>query len=154
MPVIRIDDEVWNWLKGIAEPLVDTPNSVLRRLAGLDQAKGNPNMPSEEVPQQKDEGNGGGVKRRPTSPIKTGFGRDLNKRFGVGANHALYRETGDWYEELREFPGALFDANGYILFRTADEYERMPGLRHGRKLSIKSGISSLPGYIKTTSTSR
>ena len=34
---IRIDDEVWAWLKGKAEPFEDTPNSVLRRIAGLDQ---------------------------------------------------------------------------------------------------------------------
>jgi len=36
VPVIRIDEEVWQWLQGQAEPLVDNPNSVLRRVAGLD----------------------------------------------------------------------------------------------------------------------
>ena len=36
MPVLRVDDEVWNWLKAHATPFEDTPNSVLRRLAGLD----------------------------------------------------------------------------------------------------------------------
>ena len=35
MPVIRVDDEVWNELQRRAEPLVDTPNSVLRRILGL-----------------------------------------------------------------------------------------------------------------------
>jgi hypothetical protein len=36
MPVrIEIDDEVWDLLKERAEPLVDTPNSVLRRLLEL-----------------------------------------------------------------------------------------------------------------------
>jgi len=34
-PTIRIDDEVFDVLKSHAEPLVDTPNSVLRRLLGL-----------------------------------------------------------------------------------------------------------------------
>lgn len=33
---IRIDDEVWAWIKQHAEPLEDTPNSVLRRIAGLE----------------------------------------------------------------------------------------------------------------------
>lgn len=33
--VIRIDREVWDWLVNQAEPLTDTPNSVLRRVAGL-----------------------------------------------------------------------------------------------------------------------
>lgn len=34
---IDIDDEVYGLLKQAATPLVDTPNSVLRRLLGLDQ---------------------------------------------------------------------------------------------------------------------
>lgn len=36
MPVIRVDDEVWSWLKTKAQPFEDTPNSVLRRVAGLE----------------------------------------------------------------------------------------------------------------------
>ena len=35
MPVIRVDDEVWKELQRKAEPLVDTPNSVLRRILEL-----------------------------------------------------------------------------------------------------------------------
>lgn len=35
-PVVRIDDEVWTWLKAQARPLEDTPNSVLRRIAKLE----------------------------------------------------------------------------------------------------------------------
>ena len=34
-PTIRIDEEVFEELKKHAEPFVDTPNSVLRRLLGL-----------------------------------------------------------------------------------------------------------------------
>jgi negative regulator of replication initiation len=36
MPTIRVDEGVWAWLKEHARPLEDTPNSVLRRIAGLD----------------------------------------------------------------------------------------------------------------------
>jgi hypothetical protein len=32
MPTVRLDDEVFEGLKSLAEPLVDTPNSVIRRL--------------------------------------------------------------------------------------------------------------------------
>ena len=35
-PVVRVDDDVWEWLKTQARPLEDTPNSVLRRVAGID----------------------------------------------------------------------------------------------------------------------
>ena len=39
-PVIRVDDEVWSWLKSLARPLEDTPNSVLRRVANLSGGAG------------------------------------------------------------------------------------------------------------------
>ena len=39
-PTIRIDDEVFAKLQEQAEPLVDSPNSVLRRLLGLAQSNG------------------------------------------------------------------------------------------------------------------
>jgi hypothetical protein len=35
-PTIRIDDEVYAWLQGQARAFEDTPNSVLRKLAKLD----------------------------------------------------------------------------------------------------------------------
>jgi Mrr N-terminal domain len=40
-PTIRIDDEVFDALKKHAEPFVDTPNSVLRRLLGLGETSSN-----------------------------------------------------------------------------------------------------------------
>lgn len=33
---IQVDDEVFSRLQGLAEPFVDTPNSVLRRMLGLE----------------------------------------------------------------------------------------------------------------------
>jgi hypothetical protein len=36
-PTIRIDDDVYKWLQSQAIPFEDNPNSVLRRLAGLDR---------------------------------------------------------------------------------------------------------------------
>ena len=32
MPTIRVEEDVFNGLKSIAEPFTDTPNSVIRRL--------------------------------------------------------------------------------------------------------------------------
>lgn len=43
---IRVDDEVFAELQSIAVPLVDTPNSTLRRLLGLDD----PNSPGQDTP--------------------------------------------------------------------------------------------------------
>lgn len=36
MPEIKIDDEVYERIKAQAEPFVDTPNSALRRILGLE----------------------------------------------------------------------------------------------------------------------
>jgi len=38
-PTIRIDDEVYGWLQSQARPFEDTPNSVMRRISGLGDAK-------------------------------------------------------------------------------------------------------------------
>jgi len=38
MPTIRIDNEVYAWLQSQARPFEDTPNSVLRRIAAIDNA--------------------------------------------------------------------------------------------------------------------
>jgi hypothetical protein len=39
-------------------------------------------------------------------------GKDLAKRWALGVKQALYRRTGDWYHQLKQFPGALLDADG------------------------------------------
>jgi 5-methylcytosine-specific restriction protein A len=41
-------------------------------------------------------------------------GKELNRLWKVNAKHALYREDGRWYHQLQEFPGVLFDANGFF----------------------------------------
>jgi Protein of unknown function DUF262 len=74
-------------------------------------------------------------------------GKQLNEEWSVGANHALYREDGTWYHNLTSFPGALFDANGYILFENEDEYRNCESLQIGKQLSVPDGISSIPGYV-------
>ena len=40
VPTIRVDDEVYERLQKAAKPFVDTPNSALRRLLGLDSEVG------------------------------------------------------------------------------------------------------------------
>jgi len=47
-PTIRIDDDVYKWLQSQAIPFEDNPNSVLRRLAGLDRRA--PREKSERAP--------------------------------------------------------------------------------------------------------
>ena len=74
-------------------------------------------------------------------------GRKLNRNLGLGAAHALYRESGDWYHHLLRFPGVLLDRNGYILFHTRSQYESSRHLQHGKELHVPGGIASIPGYV-------
>jgi uncharacterized protein with ParB-like and HNH nuclease domain len=75
-------------------------------------------------------------------------GDTLNKIWKVGAKHALYRHSGDWYHPLRDFPGALFDANGYVLFQNRDEYLSSPYLQIQNDVHVPGGISQMPGYVR------
>ena len=75
-------------------------------------------------------------------------GRQLNRLWGVGANHALYHREGSWYNNLRSFPGALFDPNGYVVFETELAYKNSPYVRITQETNVRNGISSLPGYVR------
>jgi len=82
-------------------------------------------------------------------PVRTAA-RDLNGRWNVGARHSLYNKDGKWYHTLNEFPGALFDKNGYILFDSRREHEAHSELRHYPKtntLAVPRGLANINGYI-------
>src|SRR5207249_8825112 len=74
-------------------------------------------------------------------------GNKMNNKWNVNVRQALYRENGTWFHVLDHFPGALFDANGYIIFRTRQEYERCASLQIGKELGVPHGIASIPGYV-------
>jgi len=78
------------------------------------------------------------------------IGAQLNSQWNVGAQHALYRANGTWYHWLRRFPGALFDANGYVRLETEDDLLGCSGVQVGERanwLNVPDGIASLPGYV-------
>lgn len=83
-------------------------------------------------------------------------GKSLARAYGIEVAHALYRAKGDWYHILRGFPGALFDANGYIFFETREKYDTF--IENGdfaivrqyldsNTLTIKNGIKNQIAYI-------
>jgi hypothetical protein len=140
MPTIRIDDDVYSWLKSQAIPFEDNPNSVLRRIAGLHKDK--------VVAMEKSRKNG--EEDQMVTAMRTGGrqwnGKLLKDLWNVDVKHALYHQDGTFYENLHEFPGALFDANGYVIFKTEQEYTNCSYLDIGLKLNVHNGISSIPGY--------
>ena len=141
-PTIRIDDEVWEWLKQHARPLEDTPNSVLRRIAGLPNGTSLGSEPAhharssdpEEQPMQ-------------TTPLgRRVTGEMLSQRYRLGALHALYHKDGMFFERLTKFPGALCDPRGFVLYRSGQEFERDPRLRIGQKVNVPGTLASHPNY--------
>ena len=139
MPTLRVDDEVYAWLQKQARPFEDTPNSVLRRVAGL---TGPDAVVTRATAKESN------PMKRPVPTSKQLSGRKLNELWGVGAKHALYHREGTWYNNLERFPGALFDPSGYVLFSTEQAYKSARQLRIGQETNVTNGISSMPGYVR------
>ena len=81
-------------------------------------------------------------------------GNYLNKLLMLGARHALYREDGKWYHNLRKFPGVLFDDNGYVLFNNEKDYSSHTQLQIKRDVQIPHGIRSLREYVRFSALQR
>ena len=84
---------------------------------------------------------------------RTGTGEEYNRKWGIGAKQARYHKDGHFYELLEKFPATLCDPQGYVLFQTKEEYQRLDPdyLRLGEKCNVRdraAGISGIPGYIK------
>ena len=139
MPTIRVDADVYKWLQSLGKPFEDNPNSVLRRVARLEETRSIPIPADSDLGTRVD-----GSRRNPAARRLSG--RQLSATWKVDVQHALYHQDGMFYENLKRFPGALFDPNGYVLFRTEEEFRSSPYLRIGRKLNVPGGISSIPSY--------
>lgn len=77
-------------------------------------------------------------------------GKYLNEKYKVGARQARYRRDEERYHPLNEFPGVLFDANGYALFATASDYADCDRVKKGpdtNHIHVDGGISTLPFYV-------
>jgi 5-methylcytosine-specific restriction protein A len=75
-------------------------------------------------------------------------GKVLNDNWSVGARHALFSKTGNCYHHLTRFPGVLFDLNGYLFFKTEQEYLHRTSLHISPKeIWVPRGISSAQGDV-------
>jgi len=80
--------------------------------------------------------------------MKKTTGKRLNIEWNIKAKHILYCEDGKWYHLIKDFPGALCDKNGYVLFNTKEEYLNNKYLQIKTELHVSNGISVMPGYKK------
>lgn len=146
MPVIRVDEEVWVWLQSHARPFEDSPNSVLRRVAGLDtrEAKRTGQMHTENPNEPQ-----GAKDVFPATARRLGqriTGTSVNRDHKLNAKHALYHKDGTFYERLTDFPGVLCDSRGYVRYDSAHQFEKDSRLNIGRKVNVPGGLNSHPRY--------
>lgn len=111
-PHIELDDDVFDYLKSHAEPFVDTPNTVLRRLLGLGQSA--PLAPTVTVfPGARD------------AQSQTTPGKRKNSKKSAPARKRTRAAAGTLLpEEEYEQPllQALVDAGGQAAYRDVAEY--------------------------------
>jgi hypothetical protein len=172
-PTIRIDDDVYRWLQSRAIPFEDNPNSVLRRLAGLDDKKPLQGRSAAAAPTSVEAGTATTPLDSPSpaqtrrsnkmagvaahhnrdrmgrrAPLTTGT--ELIRRWRIPANQARFHRDGSWYEALERFPGAYCDCRGYVLFNSEEDLRTAPGIRiePSGQVWVPGGISGIVGYRK------
>ena len=149
-PVIRVDNQVLAWLKSHADPFEDSPNSVLRRLSGIDPTQSAhkpwritspslPPRPPRDMPVAAVPGT------RPRVRITGDF---LNRHHRLGARHALYHRDGTLYDRLTSFPAILCDPTGYVRYERAYEFQRDPHVSIGEKVNVPRGLPAHPRYTR------
>ena len=70
----------------------------------------------------------------------------LNRKYRLGARHALYHKDSTFYEKLTDFPGVLCDDRGYVRYDTREEFEHDSRLRIGRKVNVPGTVAGHPRY--------
>lgn len=75
-------------------------------------------------------------------------GITLSRKWNVPAKQAHYSKTGNWYHRLTSFPSALFDPNGYLFFKTEEDYLSCQSLRINQDIWVSRCISSDPAYVQ------
>ena len=76
-------------------------------------------------------------------------GKKLRGAWSIPAMRVYFHQDGDFYEVPIEFPAALCDMNGCILFKSREEMTVTRGVSVTSKVHIPDGISSLDGYKKS-----
>jgi len=120
MPTIRIDDEVWRYLKSKATPFEDTPNDVLKRELGIVPATASE---PPKVNQSKDH-------------ITLKADRDYSYHAMKG-----YRFDGKWIA-CRSFAEMMGTLCSYLWLRHMDSFEKVALQLRGKKRPYFSKNSS------------
>jgi 5-methylcytosine-specific restriction protein A len=83
----------------------------------------------------------------PSRP-KSNSGRALQREWNIPAKHVLYHHEGTWFHLLEQFPGALCDPYGYVIFSTRKDFVNCPQLRVAAHTKAPGGIQAIPSYVR------
>ena len=76
------------------------------------------------------------------------IGRLLAREWGLKVSHALFDKDGMWYHQLKRFPGALLDPDGYVVFETRESFEGCRKLDIKKDIHVDGHLSEIPGYVR------
>lgn len=79
---------------------------------------------------------------------RSNSGRSLQKEWSIPAKHVLYHHEGAWFHRLEQFPGALCDSDGYVLFVDQQAFETCPQLRIRAHVRAPDGLKNILGYVR------
>lgn len=159
-PTIRVDEEVYKWLQSQAVPFDDSPNSVLRRIAGLDAPTATTSQGIAAAITERagapTEIAAGIINTRashPTGVYPPGTRGDvIVEEQKIPVAQGRYAFDGRFYEFPTTFPAALCGPWGYVVVRSGEEmaqsdYFKVSLTKDGAmKVNVAGGISSVPGY--------
>jgi restriction system protein len=121
MKAIRIDDDVWVALQKKANPFEDTPNSVLRRVLGIDKANGKHGKKARAARGT----------RTPQSAFREPLFRVLYESGASGKMSEVVDRVGDVMgEQLNEVDRQKL-ATGEVRWRNAVQWERNEMVKEG-----------------------
>ena len=140
MPTIRIDDEVYAWLQSQARAFEDTPNTVLRKLAKLDESDA-PTVTRRQVVRAEQ------GEQTPQSAYREPILKVLAKHGGQAARMSVLKEV----ERLMEKRLTAHDRgqikSGAIRWERSAEWE----VRVMREKGLLKAVSDAPrGYWTLT----
>jgi hypothetical protein len=81
-------------------------------------------------------------------------GKSLADFYKMNVKDAYYHDEGNWYWNLKQFPGAYFDADGCVVFLTESDYRKCVYLTIGprntgvRNKNVGMSIQDIEGYKK------
>lgn len=79
---------------------------------------------------------------------KTNSGKNLRRVWNIPAVQVRYHKDGTFFMSIDNFPAALCEPNGYVLFRTKEEYEKSSFLNIGDRINVRKGVWNIPEYVK------